>query len=183
MLIHPAPERPVSKRLSPEVEVTAQDDNQHKDGGGHFQLTPTLGALGAVFVRDRAEREVLDLIVVGGRRHITHHDHDHRGDDGDENAEVLEVDVINDPEERAMGIALGDGLRGVLVAKRPQRDRCVHQHTEQANDKADNHGPQAALGIEAFPEYAKEEDHKNRRGQVALDGLQITVEALGRSFW
>ena len=68
----------------------------------------------------------------------------------------------------------------VIMEVRVQRDRRVHQHAEQAEDEADDHGPEAALGVEPLPEHAEEEHDEDRRRQVALDGLQVFVEAVWR---
>ena len=48
-----------------------------------------------------AEREALDLRVVGLGGREADADHHDRRDDRDQHAEVLEVDVVDDPEERA----------------------------------------------------------------------------------
>src|ERR1041385_7420396 len=91
--------REESRRLTGEVDVADQNDDQLEGRGGDVAPIPALRAFGEVFVRARAEAHVLDLRVIRRRTHVTHDDHDDRGDDRNEDAEVLEVDVIDDPEE------------------------------------------------------------------------------------
>src|SRR5206468_1917571 len=86
-------------------------------------------------------------------------------------AEVLEVDIVDDPEEGALGIAL-------LIAGHAQCDGGIHDHAENTERKANDHGPKRALAVEALPEDAEEEDDENGRREVALHGLQVAIETM-----
>ena len=66
--------------------------------------------------------------------------------------------------------------RELLEAHRHGR---VDQHAEHTEDEAHDHRPPAALGVEPLEEHAEEEDDEDRRGQVALNLLQVLVEAVG----
>ena len=58
------------------------------------------------------------------------------------------------------------------------RHRRVDHHAEDAQHEADHHRGEAALGVEPLEEHAEEEDHEDRRGQVALHRLQVFVQAV-----
>lgn len=85
--------------LSPEIEIPRQNRAQHKRRAGELQPAPALPRLVAVLVGGGAEGQALDRLVIrrGGR--VADNDYYRRRDKRDEDAEVLEVDVVDDPEE------------------------------------------------------------------------------------
>src|SRR5512140_3527128 len=98
--------RPARFYSAPEVEVCAQDAEQDEGGCQHFARTPTGAREGAVLVGGGAEGQALDLL---GRRRwaqVAYDHHHQRREQGDDDAEVLEVDVVYDPEERPLGVAV-----------------------------------------------------------------------------
>ena len=62
-----------------------------------------------------------------------------------------------------------------VATEHGQGDGRVDEHAEEPQDEAHDHGPKAALGIQAFEKHAEEKDHEDRRRQIALHGLQVVV--------
>ena len=115
--------------------------------------------------------EALNLAVVRLRCGVTYSHHDDGGHDGDQNAEVLEIDVVDYPEEGALGVA-------ALESGQAERDWRVHAHAEESQRKTHQHGPKRALGVEPLEEDTEEKDDEDGRGQIALHGLQVGVKSL-----
>ena len=132
-------------QLASEIQVGAEDADQHQGGAGDFAPGPTGARVGAVLGRRGFEGQVLNHAVVGLGCEVTYGDHDDGGDDGDEQAEILEVQVVDDPEEGTAGIA-------ALEARKPESDGRVDSHPEEAERKADQHSPERALGIHPLEE-------------------------------
>ena len=120
------------------------------------------------------------LLIVsysGSARHVADHNHDQNRDNRNEHAEVLKIDIIDNPQKRSRGVAVRDCPCRIRIPEQAQRDRRVHEHAEEAEGEAHDHGPQAAFGVEALPKDAEEKDDKDRRRQVALHRLKIVVQA------
>src|SRR5579872_923792 len=120
--------------LAPEVKVGAEDTRQNHGGASDLFPTPAGVGAAAVFAGRGSEGETLDGGDVLGRGQEAYGHHDHRRDQRDENAEVLKVEIIDDPKERSGGIA-------VLKSLEAQRHRGIDRHPKQAKRKADDHGP------------------------------------------
>src|SRR5713226_1732164 len=157
--------------LTSEIQVGAKDAEEHQSGGADFTPVPT-GARGVyVFLGLGGKREVLQDGVVRLRSHIADDDHDDGRNDSNQDAEILKIDVVDDPQERAMRIA-------VLKPAQAKGYRRVHKHAEDAQNEADDHGPKRALLVEPLESHAEKEDHKNGRSQITLHRLQVAVESL-----
>src|ERR1035438_1014036 len=119
-----------------EIEVRSEDAHKNEAGGGHFLPAPAGVGPRLVLRCRRAKGEVLDLFGVRHGRRETDDDHDDRRHQGDKDAEVLEIDVVDDPKE---------GTWLISVGKAPEfhRDRRIHQHPENAEGKTHDHGRQA----------------------------------------
>ena len=97
------------------------------------------------------------------------HHHDCRND-GDQYAEILEVDVVDDPQERTLRIS-------ILKSGEAERDRSINQHSEDTQCEADNHRPQRAFGVHTLEKHTEEEHDKNGRREISLHSLQIRIQA------
>src|SRR2546427_1909204 len=162
----------VELALAPEIEVGAKDAQEYQRRGADFTPVPTGAGGGDVFLGLGGKREVLQGGVVWLRSHIADDDHDNRRDERDQDAEVLKIDVVDDPQERAMWIS-------VLQPAQAEGHRRVHEHTEDAKHEAYDHGPKGALRIHALEKHAQEKHHEDGRSQITLYGLQVAVESLG----
>jgi len=147
--------------LTPEIEVREGDEDHHHQGSHYFFGPPTGAGPSFVLGRSGGKGQALELRFIRRRGQVAYPHHDHRRDNRDQDAEILEVDVVDDPEQRAFAV----------VKVRIQRAGCVHQHAEDADDEADDHRPKTALGVETLPEDAKEEHNEDGWCQVALNGL------------
>src|SRR2546427_5594064 len=159
-------------RLTPEIQIGAEDAEEHESGSADFTPVPTGAGGGDIFLRLGGKREVLQGGVVWLRSHIADDDHDNRRDERDQDAEVLKIDVVDDPQERAMWIS-------VLQPAQAEGHRRVHEHAEDAKHEAYDHGPKGALRIHALEKHAQEKHHEDGRSQITLYGLQVAVESLG----
>src|SRR5260370_1820343 len=158
--------------LTSEIQVGAEDAEEHQRGGADFTPVPTGARGGDVFLCLGGKGEVLQGGVVWLRSHIADDDHDDCGYESNQQAPVLEIDVVDDPEERAVGIA-------VLQAAEAKGYGRVHEHAEDAKNETYDHGPKCALGIHALENDAQEEHHEDGRREITLNGLQVAVEPLG----
>src|SRR6266702_8061809 len=157
--------------LATEVEIGAGDAEQDYDGRRNIITAPTGAGVLAVFFGGGLEGKTLDFLVVGCGSHVTDRHHDDGRDAGDQNAEILKIDIIDDPQERSLGIA-------VLEAGKAESDGSIYEHAGEAQNEAYHHGPESALGIETLEENTKEKHDEDGRGKIALDSLKIVVEAL-----
>jgi len=85
--------------LTSEVQVRREDEGE--DDGGAQQFTPIPAGAGppAIFLGGSAESQALNLLVLRLLRQVTDHDHHHDRDNRNEHAEILKVDIVDDPEE------------------------------------------------------------------------------------
>src|SRR5258707_10655409 len=84
--------------LTSEIQVGAEDAEEHQRGGADFTPVPTGACGGDVFLCLGGKREVFQGGVVWLRSHIADDDHDDCGYESNQQAPVLEVDVVDDPE-------------------------------------------------------------------------------------
>ncbi len=68
----------------------------------------------------------------------------------------------------------------MLEARQTERDRRIDDHSEETKREADDHRPEAPVGVEALEKHAQEEHDEDGRREVPLHGLQVVVEAVGR---
>src|ERR1051325_432643 len=104
--------RPLS---ASEVEIRAHDARQDHRRSEHIHGAPTGAGPFSVFRGGGAEREALDLLVIRLRGRQADRDHDEGGNDRDQKAPVLEVNIAGDPEKSAFRIGL----------REPERDRRI----------------------------------------------------------
>ena len=128
---------------------------------------PATSSLAFLLGGQRAVGDAADPLVVRLFCEQAYDNHHDRTYDENQQAEVLEVDFVDDPKERSLGVlkALFDFGHG------------IHGESKHSHQESDDQGPQATLGIEAFPKDAEEEHDKNWRGQIALHRLQVVVQA------
>src|SRR5436190_733673 len=155
--------------LTAEIEIRAENENEDNCRRQHIQCSPALACLAAVFGGGGTESQscYLGAIWIGG--HVADDNHDDGRNDRDQDAEVLEIDIVHDPKERSFGITFDQ----------PKRHRSIDEHPENANDEPNNHGPKTAMRIQPPPKNAKEEHDKYRRRQIALDRLQVIIKTVG----
>ena len=109
-------------------EVQVRGDNAAQDNAGGDDVAPRpAGAAGGFFFRCcGAEGQTLNLLVVRLFCRVRDCDHRDDADDKDKQAVVLEVDVVDNPPDRAF-------LEG-----RAQGGERVDAQTEQAESEAEN---------------------------------------------
>src|ERR1035441_8514295 len=157
--------------LTSEVKIAAEDADEHDARGGHFFPPPARAGFAAIRVGGGAEGQALNLEIVRRGCHVTHRYHNYGRYNRDQHAEVLEVDVIDDPEERSRLVA--------TKSSHAERHGGVDHHAEYSQREAYDHGPEGARPVHTLNKDAEEEHDKDRRRQIALHGLQVSVEALG----
>src|SRR6266567_9237430 len=141
---------------APEIQISSEDAGQDKPRSCDFTPIPT-GTRGCfVFRRLSGKREVLQGGIVWLSSHIADDNHDDRGYQSDQDAEVLEIDIVDDPQERTMRIS-------ILKPAQAESYRRVHEHAEDAENETHNHGPERALRVHALEKHAQEKHHENRR--------------------
>ena len=184
----PSRPSPLASRLSPpafcllpatdkcpsitrEVDVRDHDQQDHEGRVDNIGAAPAPARLLAVLVGDGGvgqPRQAAFLRRLGRVADRDHHDDAHQED---ERAVVLEVDVVDDPQERARRVTL-------LVPRHLQRDGRVHRQPERAEQESDQKRREAALGVQPLVEHPEEEHREDGRREVALHALQIVVQAL-----
>src|SRR5260370_5500571 len=94
--------------LTSEIQIGGEDAQEHEPRGADFAPVPTATGAGSgyVFLGFGSKGEILQSGVVRLPGHIADDDHDDRGDERDQDAEVLKIDVVDDPEERAMRVTV-----------------------------------------------------------------------------
>src|SRR5580704_18074964 len=111
--------------LAPKIQIGSQDAEDHQSRSANLAPVPTGARADFIFRRGGLKREVLDGSVLWLRSRVAHGDHHDRGDKRDQHAEVLEIDVIDDPQERTAGISF-------LKSRQAERDGGVHNHSENS---------------------------------------------------
>ena len=149
-----------------EVEIGADDERQDDPRRHEVDGRPAGPGFLLVFGRDRAVGQAADLLVGRRLREIADDDHHQDADEEDDQAPILEEDVVDDPQERALGV-------GEAVA---ELDRRVDGQPEKPQPEAGAERGQAALGVQPLHEDAEEEDDEDGRGQVGLHALEVVVE-------
>ena len=150
-----------------EIEISGDDQGQDDPGGDDIRRRPAGSRFLPVFGGDRAVGQPGDLLV--GRRlgQVADDDHDDDADEEDDQAVVLEENVVDDPQERALGVG----------EPADELDRCVDGQPEKPEGEACAERGQAAFRVQPLHEDAEEEDDEDRRGEVGLDALEVVVEA------
>src|SRR5689334_22246814 len=85
--------------LPPEIQIGAQNADQHDCRAGYFFPAPTRPGFGFVFGSDSLKRKAANASIVGFGSHMADPHHYNRRNDGDQYAEILEVDVVDNPQE------------------------------------------------------------------------------------
>ena len=136
-----------------------------------FRTVPAQPRFPPVFFSNGGIRQAFDLLVVrrfGQVAHANHHcDRDHK----DQKAVILKIDVVHNPEERALGIA-------VLKARHAQADRCINCKTKDTEHESRDERGEGIPERSAALEDAKKKHDEDRRGQIPLNPLQIVVKSL-----
>ena len=83
--------------LPRKIKIGTQNARHNKDGRDNFSRAPTGMGIGPIFRCGGAESQAFDLRVVGSRSHVTDDDHDKRRNQSDQDAEILEVNIIDYP--------------------------------------------------------------------------------------
>src|SRR6266567_7629768 len=91
---------------APDIQISSEDAGQDKPRSCDFTPIPTGARSSLVFRRLGRKREVLQGGVVRLGSHIADDDHDDRGYQSDQGAEVLEIDIVDHPQERTMRISI-----------------------------------------------------------------------------
>src|SRR5439155_12105929 len=94
----------------------------------HVPATPARAGLLPLLRGDRRIGEPYEALFCGRWRRIAHDEHRCGRDDKDEQAVVLEVDVVDDPQERARRVS-------VRQTSELQADRRVDGETEGAEQE------------------------------------------------
>src|SRR5438093_1347394 len=104
------------------------------------------------------------------RRWLQRYDeHHHDRHDEDEHAVILEVEIVDDPQERARRVAVGE-------PRQAQAHGRIHRQAEHAEHEADEQGGQTPLGIEPPVEDAEHEHRENRGSEIPLHALEIVIQ-------
>src|SRR6185369_10697170 len=155
-----------------EIQIRAQDTRQDHKRTDHFHWPPTGPGLGAIFLGLGCQGETLNLRGIRHRSHVAYGHHHDCGYEGNQDAEVLKIDVVHDPQK---------GTLRVMVPA-DERHWHIHHHPERADKEANDHGPKAALRVQAFPKNSEKEHNKDRWREVALHGLQVVVQPFGMAY-
>src|SRR5882672_516928 len=143
--------------LAPEIQIGTENAKNHEGRTADLDPAPTGTSVCFIFPGSCREREVLDRCIVRLRSSVAHRDHDYRGDQRDQHAEILEINIVDDPQERAVRVS-------VLKSPQAKRHGRIHNHPENAQHEANQHGPKRALSVHSLEEHAQEEHDENGRG-------------------
>src|ERR1043165_8090659 len=141
-------------RLTSEIQVGQENQRQHQGRCRHIPPIPTRTRDRALFLRLSREGQATDSLLRWRGGKITYCHHHHRRNDGNQHAEVLEIDVVANPQKRTGRIP---GFESLQL----HGHGSIHQHPKNAEGETHHHCSQCPLGVEALPKHTEEEHHKN----------------------